>query len=238
MIVVGLTGYKGSGKSAVAEALVKDHGFTEVTFAEPLKRMVGNLDPVVGYLADPDDCECDECYGPMGDGAIRLSDLYNWGFDDEDIKMSRYGEEVRRLWERFGTEVMRAEDPNYWVRQAARTIEDLRLKGATKIVVSDVRFPNEAEFIGAYTRIGDTAELWNITRTDAMPEEGLPKHSSEAHVGQLGERVTIVNDFSFEELAETVTMAVEWLDQPDRVMAGVDWIQPPLFIYQDEEMGQ
>src|SRR4030095_4994300 len=215
VIVIGLTGYKGSGKTTVAEFLVKDHGFTEVSFAAPLKRMVRNLDPIVGYQAGSDDCDCDDCYDPEN-YRIRLSDLYSYGFDDEEIKTTRFADEVRRLHERFGTEVMRAEDPNYWIRQLAREIEDLRLNGHRKIVVSDVRFPNEAEFIHSYTRIGDTAELWNITRTEAMTEEGEPQHCSAAYAGQMRERVTIVNDFSFEELAETVAMAVEFVHLPDK----------------------
>lgn len=209
MIIIGLTGYKQSGKTSAAEILVKDHGFQEVRFAEPLKRMLINLDPVVGATMDPDHCDCDDCYTANNGDVIHLSDLYNWGFDDEDIKMSRYGDEVRRLWERFGTEVMRAEDPNYWVRQAANKIEAEYHKGQTRFVVSDVRFPNEAEFIYSYNRIGHAASVWNIARDEAVPEEGEPKHAAESYVGQLGEAITVVNNGSFQELDEAVTIALE-----------------------------
>jgi len=206
VIIIGLTGYKGSGKTSAAEVLVEDHGFTEVTFAGPLKRMVRNFNPIVGWEPDGS-CSCGEC-GLQGSD-IYLSDLYNWGFDDEDIKMSIYGDVVRGYHERFGTEVMRAEDPNYWIRQAARTIEAEFLQGTKGIVVSDIRFPNEAEFIYAYNRIGHTASVWNVMREEAIPEEGEPRHSSEAYAGRLDEGITIVNDGSFEELAVTVATALD-----------------------------
>lgn len=41
--IIGLTGYKGSGKSTVAEILCDDFGFERFGFADPLKQMMRQL---------------------------------------------------------------------------------------------------------------------------------------------------------------------------------------------------
>lgn len=42
-LVIGLAGYKGVGKTTVANALVKHFGFTNLAFADPLKEMICGL---------------------------------------------------------------------------------------------------------------------------------------------------------------------------------------------------
>ena len=202
MIVIGLSGYKGSGKDTVADILVRDYGFTKMSFAEPLKRMLKALDPIVGYDHAAYYCDCDGCRTEVY--PVTLGTMYDeWGLTTEEIKASEFGEEVRRLWERFGTEVMREEDPDYWVRKSAQA---MAASDADRIVFTDVRFENEADFIigldNHHSGYYESA-LWRVSRPGQEPGD----HSSDQMAGLLGETVTVVNDGSLDDLSCTVDLA-------------------------------
>lgn len=217
MIVVGLSGYKQAGKDSVADILVRDYGFIKMAFADPIKEMVRDLDPLVGYSnvsgeyceADCPDCNVQE---PM-----YLSDLYGYGWTDQMIKDSEFGDEVRRIWQRFGTEVMRDQDAEYWVSRAEGR---LQASDADRVVFTDVRFENEADMIyglrntywngNEWTESGNHSSVWRIHRE---PEPGRPRdvHESEQMIGMLGEEVTILNKGTLKDLQEPVEIAIEML---------------------------
>ena len=52
--IIGLTGFDGAGKTTVANYLEREHGFTVVSFADELKRLLMILDPIVGVDEDED----------------------------------------------------------------------------------------------------------------------------------------------------------------------------------------
>jgi hypothetical protein len=214
MIVVGLTGRQAAGKSTVADILVRDHGFTKMSFAGPMKAMLRGLDPVVGYSVYLCDCgDTNSC--PLEAEEVRLSTLYGMGYDDETIKDSPYADEVRRLWQQFGTDVMRAEDKDIWVDKAAKAVLE---STEDRIVFTDVRFPNEAEMIlnlgGPFTFDGSmylsdiTTSLWQISRPGAEDEDD---HESESHTGLLDEEVQIINDGPLDELPPAVDKALAYV---------------------------
>lgn len=208
MIVVGLTGYAGAGKDSVADILVRDYGFTKMALAEPLKRMLRNLNPIVGFEPGGYFCNCESCSEDAY--PVYLEDLYEMGLTDAEIKKSEYGEEVRRLWQRFGTEAMRGEDDDYWIQTAWHAIP----AQTDRLVITDVRFENEAEWI--YDRLQNpNNSLWRIARPSEHPSE---VHESEQMAGLLGEEVTILNDGSLEDLKEPVALAMDLLlnKQPEK----------------------
>ena len=220
MIVIGLTGLARAGKDSVADILVRDHGFVKMSFAAPLKRMVKNLNPVVGF--EPSGCmECDyeDCMSNTLQ-PVYLQDLYDDGWTDEDIKASEFGAEARRLWQRFGTDTMRAEQDDYWIQAATR---ELLLSGHERVVFTDCRFPNEADFIYMLSVDHEdiNSSVWQIVRPGVERQEGA--HVSEQHVGLMHEEITIHNDGTLDELAEPVGVAL-------RVVTGEDlpdygWVQ-------------
>lgn len=185
MIVLGLTGFGGAGKSTVADILVKDHGFTRMSFAGPLKQMLHTLDPII-----------------TKDGQ-RLSDIWALHQGDERHIKTWYPEYQRTL-RTLGTDCVREEEPYFWVRAAERrinsSIED-------RLVFDDVRFPNEAALIKRCNWHG----LWHVSR----PGVGAPSgHESEQYAGRLGESLTIHNDRTLEMLRSDVELALLMVDAP------------------------
>jgi hypothetical protein len=213
MLVIALSGLAGAGKDAAADILVRDHGFTKMAFATPLKEMLLDLNPIVGYYEPDCDCSCGCCDGEDLD-PMYLSDLYDkYGLTEDEVKASTYGDEARRLWERFGTDVMRKRDPEFWVDQTRKAI---LASGRDRVVISDCRFPNEADMVydlslpqwdptfEFYVDNEHNSSVWNIVRPGL--ERG--EHEAESHSGGLGEEITIHNDGSLGALAENVGIAL------------------------------
>lgn len=226
MIVVALTGLARAGKDSVADVLVRDHGFVKMSFAAPIKRLLRTLDPIVGHDLYQD-CTCGDegCAAEVEE--VRLSDLYRHGHDDETIKDSYWGAEVRDLWQRFGTEVIRAEDPDFWVNVAEK---DLLESGHDKVVFTDCRFPNEAEMVyglnGPFFGDGELsfspirASVWQVTRPGLESED---EHESEQHAGLLEEEINIMNSDELEDLAEPVATALRYVTEDCFSGQGLLW---------------
>ncbi|MGZ4659712.1 MAG: deoxynucleotide monophosphate kinase family protein [Arthrobacter sp.] len=227
MIVIALTGRSRAGKDSVADVLVAEHGFTKMSFAAPIKRMLANLDPIVGYDYVRD-CWCggEDC-APSFD-QIRLSDLYDMGYTDETIKESQWADEVRDLWQRFGTEVIRGEVPEFWVDLA---MQDIFKSGTDRIVLTDCRFPNEAEAVynlnGPFFANGELtfspvkASVWEVSRPDLI-EDG-DTHESESHAGLLEEEIQIINSGTLEDLSAPVAVALKYVTEESFTGQGLLW---------------
>jgi hypothetical protein len=174
--IIGLTGLAGSGKDTVAKILVREHNFAGVAFADPIRAMLGALLFRVG-----------------ADGS--------WMTDRElkERPTPVVGVSYRELAQTLGTEWGRAINPDFWVNIAGDRIE--RLIGAgCSIVISDVRFPNEVEWIRA--RGG---EVWHIAREQVDP---VREHVSEEHIAELPCDLVIDNSGTLEELAAHVNAAL------------------------------
>lgn len=197
--LIGLTGHKGAGKSEVAKYLQEEHGFIRLSFATPLKVAMKILDPIIGV-------DEDHVPGTKDDYVaypVHLSDLQ--GCSEQYIK-SNYPE-YRRLLQVLGTEVIRGVDDDYFVSAMLSSVINHEVVDPdVKIVVDDVRFPNEAAVIENALAPYGAGQLWYVSRT------GLPvahdAHSSEAHAGKLGEVVTVYNDGALEDLHRDVEKAL------------------------------
>jgi hypothetical protein len=227
LIVIALTGRKGAGKDSVADILVRDHGFTKMSFAAPIKRIVRALDPIVGYDMYQD-CSCGDKECTVVD-EITLDDLYALGYDDETIKESPWAEEVRRLWQRFGTEAIRGEVPEFWVDLA---MQDLFKAGSDRVVFTDCRFPNEAEAVyalnGPFFADGDLsfspvkASVWEVARPGLEDDDS---HESESHAGLMEEEIQIINSSTLAELADPVGIALKYITEDSFTGQGLLWLE-------------
>lgn len=187
MKIIGLTGFAGAGKSTVAQYLVEQHGFTRLSFAAPLKKMLRTLDPYLGF---------DTRYSAK---PVRLSKLLAFGMDENQIKASAFGGEYRRLLQVLGTDCIRAVDDSFWVRAALSQITE----ADDKVVFDDVRFPNEAKVIHNFNDWG----LWNVQREGYAAVNG---HASEQHAGKMGEAI-ILDNITLEHLYSQVDDALDSL---------------------------
>lgn len=178
-MIIGLSGYARSGKDTVAEQLVLKHGFKQYSFAEPMKKAMYILNPIV---------KVDEVGMFTYQGAV---DAY--GIDEAKVKFP----EIRRLLQVFGTEVGREMfGNNFWVDLCLNNVE------SDLIVVSDVRFVNEAEAIRS--RGG---QVWRIDRPGIGPVTG---HASETALDGYKFDQILKNSGTLEEFNELVDRRIEW----------------------------
>ena len=148
-VIIGINGYARSGKDTVAKILVERYGFKRFSFADHLRACLYELNPIVGGYWD--NSGYDDKYRIM-----RWQQVINvYGY--ENYKDTEFGTEMRRLLQVMGTEVGRnmiADD--VWVRELDKH------KG--RIVVPDMRFPNEYEKI-----VNAGGKVWRIDRPDIKP---------------------------------------------------------------------
>ena len=131
MIIVGLCGYAGSGKGIVAEYLVKNKGFIQMSFADSLKDIISLL---FGWDRK------------LLEGDTSISREWREKIDPYWSKsLNRPSLTPRTVLQNFGTDVVKNFQDDFWIRVLERKITDLP-KDA-RVVISDVRFLNEFAFI-------------------------------------------------------------------------------------------
>src|SRR5690606_14272906 len=151
-VLIGLSGKKRAGKDTVAAYLVEKYGFSRVAFADPLREVALKVDPIIGAEIDPrGSVACG--YGgrlydvPTAEPVLLSEVVRRCGWEGAKAH-GEYGAEVRRILQRMGVGV-RDLDPDFWLRIAAEKIGAMRSAGRD-VVVTDVRFPNEAGYIDCF----------------------------------------------------------------------------------------
>lgn len=191
--VVGMIGRKRSGKDSFASVLVEEFGFTKVAFADPLREAALDLDPIVHVqtVDQPDYPGCDPELV-----VARLSEIVrDFGWE----KAKDGYPEVRRILQYLGTEVVRKREPDFWIRRAEETIR--KINGP--VVVTDVRFENEAELVKALG--GHTVRVLRsgFASDDPHPSEVALDHYAEDH--------TVLNRSTVAELHDVARRVADHL---------------------------
>ena len=174
-VLIGLAGKARSGKDTAARFIMEHCSlFEQAAFAGPIK---------------------EGCRAMFG-----LNDAHLYG-DLKETVIEQYGCSPRQIMQWCGTEFGRSlVHPEIWVMQVRNEWEACRILG-TNLVVTDVRFDNEAM---AIREMGGV--VVHVTRPSHT--SGVTEHASEQGVTVLPEDEAIVNDCSLHHLRRRSVEAV------------------------------
>lgn len=176
-MIIGLTGAAGCGKDTLANYLVIDGSWGKYSFASPLKR--------------------------------GLSEMLNIPMDDIENPLVKnepnykFGKSIRYMMQSIGTEWGRGMiSDDIWVSLAKENILTLKNRHAG-VVVSDVRFPNEANMIrdmGGF--------IIKITRDTDHYLNGIAGHQSEAGIPDSKVDYVVENNYTRKWFFDQVEVAI------------------------------
>lgn len=174
--IIGLTGQAATGKDTVRYMLEEDHGFDGLAFADPIRQMIGELLTSNGF-----------------------DTVWMYDRDHKECPIPGLGASYRELAQRLG-DWGRAIHPDFWVNIAANFVSELQQRGDHLIIISDVRFVNEARWI---REAG--GQIWRLERPGVA---SVRDHESERQVAQVLADHTIHNTGTMEDLWCQVTALV------------------------------
>ena len=148
--LIGLSGYAQSGKDSVASILVREYGYERIAFADPIKDLLYKINPQITI-------------GAISNASLQdVVDRYNWEFAKQSPK-------VRQMLQDLGVGARELFGSNFWIDLALA-----KAKQEHRVVITDVRFKNEAQMI---TIAG--GELWRVERPHTGP---VNSHISETEL--------------------------------------------------------
>ena len=194
-MIIGVVGFIGSGKGTVGDILVREHGYYKFAFADALKDAVSTI-----------------FTWPRGllEGDSNASRAFRERVDPWWSNKLGYEVTPRLILQKFGTEACREGiADNIWVAALEK-----RIHGYHDVVISDVRFPNEINFIrsvgGTIIRVkrGEDPIWYNdAMSTNTIGINTMDQYNvHESEWAWIGQRVdyTLVNDSTLENLKDNV----------------------------------
>lgn len=179
-MIIGLTGYAQSGKDTVAQILVDRFGFKRIAFADKIRELLYEMDPPIKIHPD----------GGLV-GLQNFVDIYGW---DE----AKQEPQVRQHLQNLGVAARKVFDESFWIYQALGEVAP-----QDKVVVSDVRFSNEADWIKDFD-----GQIWRVTRPGI---DAVNNHVSETNMDNYKEDVHLINAGTLDELVLLVQTRMDSL---------------------------
>lgn len=158
--LIGLGGAAQSGKDTTGAYLTENHSYVRVAFADPLKQILYGVNPLIPSK---------EAKGHT----VRLRELvdaFGWEYVKEEYP------ESRELMQRLGEFVRNILGETVWIDHGMKKAKGIINHGG-KVVITDARYPNEAEMILAAG--GKTVRVINERvppANDHETEKPLPDH--------------------------------------------------------------
>ena len=174
--LIGMCGRKRSGKDTAGDYLIEKYNYVQYSFAGPLKRA------------------CKEIF--------MFSDQQTEG-NDKEMFDDRWNITARKVFQIFGTEMFRQKlgdffpemehiKENFWIYRFQLWYAEQKQKNPNvKVVVTDVRFPNEAKIV---QKLG--GRVIKVNRDTGML---LDNHSSEKNIDLIQGDITLENNGTLEE---------------------------------------
>lgn len=170
--LIGFTGKAGVGKDTAAAHVREHYGFKHYAFAWPIKAML-------------------EAMGlPEKDYLDRAS---------KEAVIPAYGVSYRVLAQTLGTEWGRARHPDFWLITAQLHHAAAEAAGYPGIVISDVRFENEAAWIRSVGGV-----VVHIEGRATTLEGTTAQHASEAGIAYVPGDLRVWNDSTIQDLYDDV----------------------------------
>lgn len=202
-MVIGINGFKNSGKDTAARYLINEHGFKRIAFGDKVKECFATLfgisvpelefmknDPAahvaIGYMNyPPKPVGVDTSLVDESDGSVRM-----WSPAITPIT-------VRNGLQRVGTDIGRnILGKEIWVNLVRPEIEG-------NVVITDIRFENEIEALWEYG-----AQIIRISRDSTDPPD---PHVSEMWLDDDYIDVELANNSSIQDLHKSVAEIYEEL---------------------------
>ena len=181
MNLIGFSGKKRSGKDTGGEYLIKKYGYIQYSFAGPLKKA------------------CQEIF--------MFSDEQTEGHLKE-MHDERWNISARKVFQIFGTEMFREKlgdffpemkhiQENFWIYRFEMWYKNLKKTNPNvKVVVTDIRFPNEAEIV---KKLG--GKIIKVERNTSM---SIDNHASEKNIDLIKGDITLTNNDTLEKYYEKI----------------------------------
>ena len=176
--LIGLSGYAQSGKDTLAAALAR-HGYKRLSFADNLRDLAAASRPTFrtpGPVATP------YSYAYLDS----MVEVYGW-------EAAKQVPEIRQYLQDLGLGARKVFGDDIWVDALHRQ----RVPG-NRYVITDVRFPNEAEYVRSRGGI-----MVRVNRPGTAPVNG---HESETAIDDWPFDVYLTNDGSMQDLADAAQL--------------------------------
>lgn len=193
-MIIGLTGFIGSGKGTVGDILVKKHGYQKFAFADALKDAVSVIFQWDRHLLEGDTDE---------------SRAFRELRDEWWSKQFGYDVTPRLMLQVMGTEACRRGiADNIWIAALEK-----RIAGHQRVVITDVRFPNEIAFVRS---VG--GKVVRVKRgEDPSYDERVKMHVSETAWYNTVPDIVINNEGTIDDLHLSVEAVLTTYSKPYRI---------------------
>lgn len=162
--IIGISGLAGSGKDTLADMLYNLMDYESMAFADPIKDMLST--------------------------GLNIS-LDHFYAEDKEVLNDHYGVTIRHMIQTLGTEWgRRYVGEDIWINAMESRIKTLA--GADKVVVTDIRFENEAAWVREH---GTLIHIYGRGGIDTS-------HSSESGIKKLDTDLNIDNSGSISDLED------------------------------------
>ena len=121
-MIVGIAGYKGSGKDTIGKVLVDHYNFEKMSFAQPIKDLVHHTFRIDKNILS----------GDGGERVFRELQMPEW-----------FNLSPRDMLQKIGMSFRENLHEDVWVK----LLENQYLKKKKHVVITDVRFPNEVSMV-------------------------------------------------------------------------------------------